>query len=190
MPFKGGIMKPKEKGNKFTAEPDTREFERLKTKTWLWVPKLQLMAGFILISQLMTYAYTTEGWKAYLSKLIAIGVFYLFVSAIMDRIMMYIEAHEREIDNLQRRFTHFICDASLGRVKKEDLERLARAADWFTGSRKEDDLSVDDFSLIARAGYFWQDKIGFRWQDEAICINCKQERREHSKDGSCPTKTT
>lgn len=183
-------MKTKNKGNKFRAEPDASELERLKSKTWGWVPKLQLVAGFVLISRLINYAYTTEGWKAYLSGLIAIGIFYLFVSAIMDRIMMNKEEQKRRLYDLERRFTTFICEASLGRVEKENLKRLAMAASSRSGKDKENDLSVDDFSLINRAMYFWRDHTGFEWQDSTVCINCKHERREHSKDGTCPIEAT
>ena len=149
-----------------------------------WVPKLELLACFLFIFHFMGNASKTGGWESFFSTLIAAAIFYWLISTIINRERRHVEILEKRFFNLERRFTTFICDASLGRVKNEDLKRLANATNLFTGRGREDDLSIDDFSLINRAWYFW--KSGFDWQDSTECINCKNERKEHPKEGSCP----
>ena len=179
-------MKNSVSKNKFQAEPSSREYERSKSKIYEWVPKYQILAAFILIFQCMYFASITEGWKGYLSNFVAIVILYFIVSGIFDRITRYIEASNKEISNLRRQLTGFVCDTSLGRVSEADLKRIAVAANDLPWRANQNDLSRDDFGLISRAGFFWRDQIGFEWQDDTECVNCGQERRVHSKDGICP----
>ena len=173
--------------NKFQAEPSSGEYERSKSKTYKWVPKYQIIAAFILVFQCMYFASITEGWKGYLSNFAAIVILYFIVSGIFDRITWYIEASNKQISFLRRQLTGFVCDTSLGRVSEADLKRIAVAANRVPWRTNQNDLSRDDFGLISRAQFFWSDQIGFEWQDETECINCGRARREHSKDGTCPS---
>ena len=177
-------MKNSVSKNKFQPEPSSSEYERLKSKTYEWVPKYQIIAAFILIFQCIYFASITEGWKGDLSNFVAIVILYFIVSGIFDRITRYIKSRDKEISNLRRQLTGFVCDTSLGKVSEVDLKRIAIAANaWRT---KQNALSKDDFNLISRAGFFWKDHNGFEWQEETECIKCGQARREHSKDGTCP----
>ena len=174
---------------KFQAEPSSHEYEKSKSKIYEWVPKYQIIAAFIIIFQCMYFASITEGWKGYLSNLFAIGVLYLILSGIFDHITMYIESRDKEISNLRRQLTGFICETSLGKVPETDLKRIATAVNDLLWEAKQNDLSKDDFNLISRAWFFWRDQNGFEWQDETECTNCGQARKEHSKDGTCPSIT-
>ena len=173
--------------NKFQAEPSSGKYEKLKSKTYEWVPKYQIIAALILIFQCMYFASITEGWKGYFANFGAIIILYFIVSGIFDRITMHIESRDKEISNLRRQLAGFVCDASLGRVPKADLKRIAIAANDIPSRTKQDDLSKDNFSLISRAWFFWKDQNGFEWQDETECSNCGRVRRKHSKDGACPS---
>jgi len=102
---------------------------------------------------------------------------------------MHIESRDKEISNLRRQLTGFVCDTSLGRVSEADLKRIALAVNDMPSRTKQNDLSRDDFNLISRAWFFWKDQNGFEWQDETECINCGRVRREHSKNGACPNLT-
>ena len=182
-------MKNSVSKNRFQAEPSSREYERSKNKTSEWVPKYQIIAAFIIIFQCMYFASITEGWKKYLFNLIAIVILYFIISGIFERITMYIEARDREISNLRRQLTGFVCDTSLGKVSEADLKRIAVAANDLPWRTNQNDLSRDDFNLISRAWVFWKDQNCFNWQDMTKCINCGQERKAHSKDGVCPIST-
>jgi hypothetical protein len=172
--------------SKFRAEQSSGQYEKSKRKTYEWVPKYELIAAFILIIHCMYFASIIEGWKGYLSNLVAIIILYLIISAIFDRITMLIESRDKEISNLRRQITGFICDTSLGRVSKADLKRIALAANDMPWKTKQNNLDRDDFNLISRAWFYWKDQNGFKWQDETECINCGRVRREHSKNGACP----
>ena len=174
---------------KFQAEPSLHEYEKSKSKIYEWVPKYQIIAAFIIIFQCMYFASITEGWKGYLSNLVAIGVLYFILSGIFDHITMYIESRDKEISNLRRQLTGFICETSLGKVPETDLKRIATAANDLLWKAKQNDLSKDDFNLISRAWFFWRGQNGFEWQDETECTNCGQARRKHSKDSTCPSAT-
>ena len=180
-------MKNSVSRNKFQAVPSSHEYESSKSKMYEWVPKYQIIAAFTIIFQCIYFASITEGLKGYLFNVIAIVVLYFMVSGIFERIRMYIEARDKEISNLRRQLTDFVCDTSLGRVSEADLKRIAVAANDLPWRTNKDDLSRDDFNLISRAWYFWKDQNGFNWQDETECINCGQERKAHSKEGNCPT---
>ena len=182
-------MKNSVSKNKFQAEPSSREYERSKSKIYEWVPKYQIIAAFILIFQCMYFASITEGWKGYLSNFVAIVILYFIVSGIFNRITRYIEASNKEISNLRRQLTGFVCDTSLGRVSEADLKRIAVAANRVPWRTNQNDLSRDDFGLISRAWFFWKDQNGFNLQDETECINCDQERKAHLKDCTCPSST-
>jgi len=114
-------------------------------------------------------------------------ILYFIVSGIFDRIAIYLESRDKEIYNLRRQLTGFVCDTSLGKVSEADLKRIAVAANDLYGKTKQNNLSKDDFNLLSRAWFFWKDRNGFEWQDETECINCGKVRREHSKDGACPS---
>jgi hypothetical protein len=172
--------------NKFQAVPSSHEYERLKSKTYDWVPKYQIIAAFVVIFQCMYFASITEGWKGYLLNVVAIMVLYYITSGIFERIRMYLGAVDKEISNLRRQLTGFICDTSLGRVSEPSLKRIAVAVNDLPSRTNQNDLSRDDFNLISRAWFFWNDQNGFNWQDDTECINCGQARKEHSKDGTCP----
>jgi len=175
--------------NRFQAVPSSREYERSKSKTYEWVSKYQIIAAFIIIFQCMYFASITEGLKGYLLNVVAIVVLYFIVSGIFERITRYIEAMDKEISNLRRQLTGFVCDTSLGRVSEADLKRIAVAANDLPRRTNQNDLSREDFNLISRAWFFWKDQNGFNWQDEAECINCGQARKVHSKEGTCPPST-
>ncbi len=179
-------MKNSVSRNKFQAEPGSDEYKRLKRKTYEWVAKYQIIAAFIFIFQCMYFASITEGLKGYLFNLVAIIILYFIVSGIFDRITRYIESCDKEISNLKRQLTGFVCDTSLGKVSEANLKRIALAANDMPWRTEQNDLSKDDFNLMSRAWFFWRDQNGFEWQDEIECIKCGQARREHSKDGTCP----
>jgi hypothetical protein len=80
---------------------------------------------------------------------------------------------------LQRQMTSFICDAVLGNISKEDLERLRTAAD-----NEFDEPDKDDFSLMSRDWFFWRGD--FEFQDQVICRKCGLTRKEHAPEGCCP----
>ena len=117
--------------------------------------------------------------------LVGVVLLYFLISSISNWFALHLDRRDREINNLRRQLTRFICETSFGWVEKEDLKRLKKAADLFP-LPKENDLTIDDFSLISRPDIFWG-KNGFEWQDEAECANCGHTRKEHSQDGNCPT---
>lgn len=172
---------------KFRAE-DRIELQALKTRARNQRWKVDLVVGITSVSVLISYATIAGGWKSLLLYLGAIGFLYLLVTATLDWIALYQENRERRLENLERRLISFICAASLGRVEKEHLTRLAGAAGSITGRGREDDLSVDDFDLINRTWCFWSN--GFAEQASTVCVNCLTERREHSIDGTCPSGAT
>lgn len=106
----------------------------------------------------------------------------MFVKDILDRIIEYKEKVDKRFDVLREQIAEFVCDVALGRVKEGQLKRLAQACTPSIGYK----AFGDDFSLISRGGRFWRDKQGFEEQDETLCVNCRCERRKHSKDGNCP----
>lgn len=171
---------------KFKAEPSDNEYEKTKKKAYEWVPKYQIIAAFIIVFQCMYFASTTEGWKVYLFNIIAIAVLCFMVSGIIEKIRFYIDARDKEINNLRRQLTGFICDAALNKVSQGDLKRLGNAANDLMLQAEKNDLTKDDFNLLSRAWFFWTDQNGFDWQDNTKCINCEQERKAHSLDGTCP----
>lgn len=174
--------------NTFQAVPNPNEDARLTRKAYEWLPKYQIIVSIVFIFQCMYFASITEGWKGYLANLAAIVALYFIISGIFNEIRMHIESRDKEIFNLRRQLSGFICDASLGRVSEVDLNRIAAAANdisWL--ETKQDDLSKDDFGLISRAWFFWKDQNGFEWQDKTECISCGMARKEHSRDGSCPS---
>jgi regulator of replication initiation timing len=117
--------------------------------------------------------------------LFAVFLLYFLIKNLMSEFTNHIDMRYKQIKDLKRQLTCFICEASLGRIEKGDLERLAKASHWRT-DKKMDDLTVDDFSIISQVWNFWEKK-GFEWQDECECINCGHNRKEHSQDGECPT---
>lgn len=114
------------------------------------------------------------------------AILYYFVSGMFNLLTRHAEERDKEMSNLVRRLTCFICDASLGRVSEQALKRINIAAQRRSSESIKSDLSIDDFSLIANAWYFWKDQIGFDWQDETECVNCEFARKEHLNNGSCP----
>lgn len=172
--------------NKFQAEPNSHEYERSQSNIYEWVPKYQIITAFIVIFQCMYFASITEGWKGYLSNFVAILILYFIISGIFDRITRHIESRDKNISNLKRQLTGFVCDTELGKVSETDLKRISLAANDMPWRIQQNDLSRDDFGLISRAWFFWKDQNGFEWQDSIECVNCGQARREHSKDGTCP----
>lgn len=178
-------MKKSVPKNNFQAEPSSREYERSKSKIYELVRKYQIITAFILTFQCMYFASITEGWKGYLYNFVAIVILYFIVSGIFDRITRYIEASNKEISILRRQLTGFVCDTSLGRVSEANLKRIAVAVNDLPWRTNQNDLSRDDFELISRAWLFWRDQIGFEWQDDMESVNCGQELRVHSKDGTC-----
>lgn len=171
---------------KFQAEPSDREYQKIKKQAYEWVPKYQIIAAFIVVFQCMYFASITEGWKVYLSNFIAIAVLYFMVSGIFERIKLYIDGHDKEINNLRRQLTGFICDSALDKVSQADLKRIGKAANDLALRTNQGDLSKDDFNLLSRAWFFWINQNGFDWQDNTKCINCDQERKAHLIDGTCP----
>ena len=117
--------------------------------------------------------------------LVGIIILYFLISSLLNWSVNFIEMRENEIKGLRRQLTCFICEASLGRIEKDDLKRLANATRPLTGI-KNDNLTEDDFSLISQPYIFWGEN-GFEWQDETECANCGHERQKHSQDGNCPT---
>lgn len=95
----------------------------------------------------------------------------------------------KRIDNVKKQLVGFICDLYLGRISKEDIKRLGEAANVGWLRYDSQDLTQDDFNLIARAWFFWKDGNGFEWQDKTECLACGKERQEHEKDGTCPILT-
>ena len=125
-----------------------------------------------------------EVFSYWLGLLFGIVFLYVLISTLVGWSSNFIEMRENEIKGLRRQLTCFICEASLGRIEKDDLKRMANATrpDVFI---KKDNLTVDDFFLISQPYIFWGEN-GFEWQDETECANCGHERQEHSKDGNCP----
>lgn len=179
-------MKNSISNKKFQAEPSDREYQKTKKEAYEWVPKYQIIAAFIIVFQCMYFASITEGWKVYLFNFIAIAVLYFMVSGIFGRITMYIKGRDKEINNLRRQLTGFICDSALGKISQADLKKIGTAANDLPLRSNQTDLSKDDFNLLSRAWFFWMDQNGENWQDNTKCINCEKERKAHSIDGTCP----
>ena len=117
--------------------------------------------------------------------LLGVVLLYFLISSLLGWFELHLDRRDREIKYLRRNLTRSICETSLGWVEKKDLKRLRAATATFP-LPKADDLTIDDFSLISRANIFWGEN-GFEWQDEAECANCGHTRKEHSKNGNCPT---
>jgi len=171
---------------KFQPILDDFEKDLKDSKAWAWVPRIQIMAGLFLFSLGMHWNFTADGWQRYLGGLMALGLVLLIVKEIQDHFFQLQEDIEQRCRAIERQFTAFICDATLGVIEEDDLSRLRTAAAKIHLTSQHENLSVDDFSLISRASFFWPGQNGFHWMDQTECRNCKKKRIEHAKDGSCP----
>lgn len=180
------VMKDSEANRKFRPQHERESFVE-KTKDW----KISIFSYSIIILFCFSSLNSSPkgkifSWQVGVPLLVGAIILYVLISVTIDWFKFYIKMRDREIEHLRRQFTCFICEATLGWIEKEDLERLRKTARLIP-SEKQNNLAVDDFSLISTANIFWG-KDGFEWQDEKECANCGHERKEHSRDGNCPVK--
>ena len=156
--------------NKFQAEPDWQEKKRAESK----ILKNESIMAFILIILCVYVGNIIEGWIKYLLCFVGIIITYLIVSEIFNQSTEHIMERDKEISNLKRQLTCFVCLTSLGHIPESEINRIATAANGPPMATKQIDLSKDDFALINRAWFFWEN--GFNWQDTTKCINCGHQK--------------
>jgi hypothetical protein len=169
----------------FSAVPNDREAARRRSEAYSWVPKSQLVAGFFLVTSLLYYGWTTDGWFARIAPGLGLMLLYWLLSHGMWRINKFTEDREKDIEGLRRQMVEFVAAVHSGSVEPKVLRRLKYAAmsDLHAGRPAENGLT-DDWSLIGRSWRFWEN--GFDEQDSTRCIHCAQERRRHVLRGQCP----
>ena len=169
---------------KFKPIPNSFEADLIHSRAWRFVPTTEILGGLLLCAVGMYWAFTVDGWQKIFGGLLAGGVVLAYVKAMQEHLFCFREDMEKRYRCMEKQFTAFICDATLGAMEEDDLRRLRMAA-YRIGAANNEKLSEDDFTLMSEAMYFWNNQNGVRWQDEWECQNCKMRRIEHAKDGTC-----
>ena len=163
------------------------ERDTLGTPVHRWVPAIEVAGVMVIFVSALFWGMTTGGWKGWAYCIIGVVVLIYYVKRTIGELnAAMLKQKRREYDLLQR-VTRFICDANSGCVDRGVLERIGKAADSATDvSQFEENLSLDDFSLISQSRSFWKD--GFDKQNRTTCVNCGNARELHKKNGDCPSR--